>query len=186
MKLIIGLGNPGQEYARTRHNLGFMVLDHLAQQYKVSWVMQKKLKSEIFVGLIEGQTIALAKPQTFMNDSGTAVQKIKQFYKLDNNDIWVVSDDIDLDFGLVRTRMGGGSGGHNGLKDIIQKIGEDFVRIRVGIKNDLLENQPAEKFVLERFSKDEEPHLANIINHTAEHIIISLKNSPTPNTSKAP
>lgn len=185
MKLIVGLGNPGQEYARTRHNLGFMVLDHLAQQYKVSWVMQKKLKSEIFVGLIEGQTIALAKPQTFMNDSGTAVQKIKQFYKLDNNDIWIVSDDIDLDYGTVRTRVGGSSGGQNGLKNIIDHIGEDFVRIRVGIKNEILPKQPAEKFVLERFRKDEELKLPEIINHTSELIINNINDLLTPDTSRA-
>ena len=176
MKLIIGLGNPGEEYALTRHNLGFMVLDALAHSWGVHFASQSKSSSELLVTMYNAETVVLAKPQTFMNLSGNSVQKLKQFYKLENSDIWVVSDDLDLDFGTVRTRVGGSSGGHNGLKSIIENIGEDFVRIRVGIKNELLEKQPADKFVLERFNSEESEKLGSITSSTVVLIENSLQN----------
>lgn len=166
MKLIIGLGNPGEEYSKNRHNLGSMVIDGLADSWGVHFQSHQKLKSELLVTMHDNQTVALAKSQTYMNDSGKAVQKIKSFYKLDNSDIWVISDDLDLDFGVIRTRVGGSSGGHNGLKDIIENIGEDFVRIRCGIKNTELQMIPAEKFVLQNFLKTEQNKLNDIINRS--------------------
>ncbi len=175
MKLIIGLGNPGEEYVQTRHNLGFMVLDALAHSWGVHFASQSKTHTELLVTMYEGETIVLAKPQTFMNLSGNSVQKLKQFYKLENSDIWVVSDDLDLEFGTVRTRSGGSSGGHNGLKSIIENIGENFVRIRVGIKNELLEKQPADKFVLERFNSEETEKLPSIVKSTTVLIENSLQ-----------
>ncbi len=174
MKLIIGLGNPGDEYTHTRHNLGFMVLGELAQKWSVHFHEQTKLKAQVLVTLFEGETVVLAKPQTFMNLSGNSVQKIKQFYKLSNDDIWIVSDDLDLDFGTIRVRQGGSSGGHNGLKSLIEQLDEDFVRIRVGIKNSSLEKIPTEKFVLQRFSTDEEQKLPDIITHSVNLIETSL------------
>jgi PTH1 family peptidyl-tRNA hydrolase len=111
-----------------------------------------------------------------MNLSGSAVQKIKQFYKIENNDIWVVSDDLDLEFGTIRTRIGGSSGGHNGLKDIIENIGEDFVRIRVGIKNSLLSKQSAEEFVLKPFSKLEKEKLPEIVDKSVDVLKQNLEN----------
>ena len=175
MKLIIGLGNPGKEYSKTRHNLGFMVIDKFVSSIGVHLDTQKKLKCELAVTMANGETIIIAKPNTFMNLSGSAVQKIKQFYKIENNDIWVVSDDLDLEFGTIRTRLGGSSGGHNGLKDIIENIGDDFVRVRVGIRNDLLTKQPAEEFVLKPFSKAESEKLPNIISSTIEVINSALR-----------
>ncbi len=176
MKLIVGLGNPGTEYAKTRHNLGYMVVDELCSRWGISLSNNDKLKTQIFTGLIDNQTLVLAKPQTFMNLSGQAVQKVKQFYKLNNADIWVISDDLDLEFGKIRTRIGGSSGGHNGLKNIIEQIGDDFVRIRIGIKNQTLTSIPADKFVLQIFDKNEENKLPDIINHTVQVILGSLEN----------
>ena len=176
MKLIVGLGNPGAEFAKTRHNLGYMVVDELCSKWGISLNDNAKLKSQMYTGLIDNQTLVLIKPKTFMNLSGQAVQKVKQFYKLENNDIWVISDDLDLEFGKIRTRVGGSSGGHNGLKNIIEQIGEDFVRIRIGIKNEMLERVPAEKFVLQRFDKNEDNKLPDIINHTIQVILGSLEN----------
>lgn len=170
MKLIIGLGNPTQQYRYNRHNLGYMVIDMLAERWGVHFQSHQKLKSELLVTMHDNQTVVLAKSQTYMNDSGKAVQKIKSFYKLNNNDIWVISDDLDLDFGIIRTRLGGGSGGHNGLKNIIENIGEDFVRIRCGIKNPDLQRIPAERFVLQDFTKTEHGKLDEIILQTIETI----------------
>jgi len=175
MKLIVGLGNPGPEYTNTRHNLGFMVLDQIAKNWGVHFLNQDKLKSELLVTMHMGNTVILAKPQTFMNLSGNSVQKIKNFYKLENSDIWVVSDDLDLDFGTIRVRVGGSSGGHNGLKSIIENIGDDFGRIRVGVKNELLAKQPAEKFVLDRFDADESKKLDGLILATALSVDDYLK-----------
>lgn len=175
MKLIIGLGNPTEQYIKNRHNLGSMMIDQLAKTWGVHFQSHQKLKSELLVTMRDKQTVVLAKPQTYMNDSGKAVQKIKSFYKLENDDIWVVSDDLDLDFGIIRTRVGGSSGGHNGLKDIIENIGEDFVRIRCGIKNPELQKIPADKFVLQNFSKSEQDKLNDIISHTIATIENALQ-----------
>lgn len=183
MKLIVGLGNPGKEYSKTRHNLGFMVIDKFTDSIGIHLDTQKKLKCELAVTMANGETIIIAKPTTFMNLSGSAVQKIKQFYKIENNDIWVVSDDLDLEFGTIRTRLGGSSGGHNGLKDIIENIGEDFARIRIGIKNDLLTNQPAEDFVLKPFNKVESEQLSTIVDKSLEVIKHSLENGIEHQTS---
>ncbi len=179
MKLIIGLGNPGDDYISTRHNLGFMALDHLASKWGVHLSVQSKMKAEIAATMYRGETIILAKPQTFMNLSGRAVDKIIKYYKLSPDDIWVISDDLDLDFGTVRLRVGGSSGGHNGLKDIIEQIGEDFVRIRIGIKNDKSGVVPTEKFVLERFSKAEQSKIESVIDSSVELIEKSLIDGPS-------
>ena len=176
MKLIIGLGNSGDEYTNTRHNLGFLVADELAKRMKVGLNLDKKLKADVAMFVHNGETIIIAKPQTFMNLSGDSVAKIANFYKVSLNNIWVISDDLDLDFGIVRTRVGGSSGGHNGLKDIITKRGEGFVRFRVGIKNPQLSTIPAEKFVLQKFNKDETSNLDEIISTTADLITDALKN----------
>ena len=174
MKLIVGLGNPGKKYIKTRHNLGFMVVDKFVDSIGINLENQKKLKCEIAVTMMDGETLIIAKPSTSMNLSGAAVQKIKQFYKIENKDIWVVSDDLDLEFGTIRTRVGGSSGGHNGLKDIIENIGEDFVRIRVGIKNNILSKLLAEDFVLKPFSKAESEKLPSIISNTIKVINSAL------------
>jgi PTH1 family peptidyl-tRNA hydrolase len=126
MKLIVGLGNPGSEYTQTRHNIGFMVADELANHYHASFSTDKKLKADIAKFEYRDESILIAKPQTYMNLSGDSVRLVMDYYKVALEDVWVLSDDLDLEFGTVRIRQGGGSGGHNGLRDIIQKIGEDL------------------------------------------------------------
>ncbi len=128
MKLVVGLGNPGSEYDWTRHNVGFEVVEGLASRHSASWM--RKPDAEIARW---GQTI-LAKPQTFMNLSGSAVQRWSSFYKIDPEDVLVVVDDVNLDAGRLRMRRSGSAGGHNGLKSIIGSLGTDqFPRLRVGV-----------------------------------------------------
>jgi PTH1 family peptidyl-tRNA hydrolase len=158
MKLIIGLGNPGEKYAKTRHNAGFMVVDSFAEAHGLTW----KEKSKHSAMIAEGDGFVLAKPQTFMNDSGRAVAALKQFYKTD--EILVIADDIDRDFGSIRTRQGGGHGGNNGLDSIISAIGDDFARIRIAAKNEFRAPDNAAKFVLSNFTAEESKKLAKVID----------------------
>lgn len=162
MKLIIGLGNPGKQYEKTRHNAGFMAVDFLMDKIDLgSFKRQSKFKAEIAEGIIGGKKIIIAKPQTYMNNSGEAVQLLQSFYKIDPEDIIVVYDELDLPLGKIRVRDEGSSAGHNGIKSIIEKLGTDkFMRIRIGIKNEKAGKIPArfgsarraDKFVLSRFS----------------------------------
>jgi PTH1 family peptidyl-tRNA hydrolase len=142
MILIIGLGNPGSKYQHTRHNVGFRVLDEIAKDPQIIPVNQaeleltenKKFKAEMAEAHLHGEKIMLVKPLTFMNNSGIAVAAIANFYKIKPEDIWVISDDLDICEGLIRIRHGDSSGGHKGLEDIIAKLGDSsFARIRVGI-----------------------------------------------------
>jgi len=174
MKLIVGLGNPGKQYDITRHNVGFMVIDELVKKLGVELKNERKLKAEVAITL-RAETLIIAKPETYMNLSGSSVAKIAQFYKISPQDIWVISDDLDLEFGTVRLRQGGSSGGHNGLKDIIQKVGDNFVRFRVGIQNEQSGNIPAEDFVLQKFNQTEQLQLPQIISKTLDLILESLQ-----------
>jgi len=132
-KLLVGLGNPGSKYEATRHNIGFMALDRLASRYGMR-VDAKKFKGEIATGTIAGHSVVLLKPQTFMNLSGESVQRAAAFYDVPVEEIVVCHDELDLDAGLVRLKSGGGHGGHNGLRDIIQKMSsKEFARVRMGI-----------------------------------------------------
>lgn len=174
MKLIVGLGNPGKEYEKTRHNVGFMIVDALAN----NWKLEKKLESELSEATIGDQKVLLAKPQTFMNSSGEAVQKIAHFYKIDPTDVVVLYDDIDLEFGKLRVRHGGGSAGHNGIKSILQHLGDDFIRFRVGVRNETLKNPIAtDKFVLAPFSQAEQAHMPTIVTE-AQHELSSYLQNP--------
>ena len=169
-RLIIGLGNPGLEYLNTRHNAGFMVLDKLAEDQDISFVTKKDLKSLIAVTNIGGKQTILAKPITFMNLSGEAVQALVTFYKVSMDEIIVIHDEIDLPFGSIQNKVGGGSAGHNGLKSIIKFIGEDFMRIRIGIGPKTPEQMDTADFVLQDFSKTEQKKLPEIINKAREQI----------------
>lgn len=145
MKLIVGLGNPGEQYESTRHNLGFMVLEKFLKDFasvqNSNWETNEKLKSEIV--LIDWQPkegkserVILARPKTYMNNSGMAVQLIASFYKVEPEDIWVVNDDLDLPLGKLKIRLGGAAAGHHGVEDIMEKLGTDkFWRFRLGIGN---------------------------------------------------
>ncbi len=134
MKLIVGLGNPGGKYEKTRHNAGFMALDFLAEHFGLEFKKADKYKCEIAEGDMFDEKVILIKPQTFMNLSGQSARSVLQFYKIPKEDVIAVYDDVDLPSGNLRIRPSGSAGGHNGMKSIIQELGtEDFVRIRLGI-----------------------------------------------------
>lgn len=159
MKLIIGLGNPGNKYKHNRHSVGFMILDMILSEYGDSFSEfkeDKKLKSEISIGKIDGEKVILAKPQTFMNLSGEALNLIRVFYKIKLEDILIVQDDKDLEFGKIRIKDESSAGGHNGIKSIISCIGTNKIkRFKFGVANEKLKLLSTDKFVLEDFSKDE-------------------------------
>ena len=161
MKLIIGLGNPGLEYKNTRHNIGFVVVDELAERLGISF---KKRSSAALVakGEIEGKPVILVKPQTFVNLSGGAVRMLIDYFKLVPSDIVVVHDDLDLDFGRIQVKTRGGAGGHNGVTSIIDSFKTDiFLRVRVGISRP---DKDAVDYVLESFSNYERKTLGKLVD----------------------
>lgn len=163
--LIVGLGNPGKEYDGTRHNIGFACLDSLATALEFDpWMDKKDLKCVITSKTLGNTRAILIKPTTFMNLSGEAVQAVAHFYKVPDQHIVAVHDELDIPFGQIRTRMGGESAGHNGIKSIIQVWGKEFGRVRIGIKTET--KMPSEKFVLAKFSKDEREELPALIRET--------------------
>ena len=133
MYLIVGLGNPEEDYAKTRHNMGFDVINKLAKEYEIE-ITRTKFKGIYGIGTIEDEKVILLKPQTYMNLSGESIEQFKKFYKLENSDIIVVSDDVTIEPGSIRVRRKGSSGAHNGLKSVINSLKtEEFTRIRVGV-----------------------------------------------------
>jgi PTH1 family peptidyl-tRNA hydrolase len=155
--LIVGLGNPGREYQDTRHNVGFRCADRLALTHGLSFAPKKKSKSRLAEGIIAGRQVLIAKPQTYMNLSGSAVQGLATFYRIPPEHILVIFDDLDLPPGTLRIRQRGGSGGHKGLTDIIQRLGtQNFPRIRFGIGRPPGRMDPAD-YVLQRFAAEEVP-----------------------------
>jgi len=167
MFLIVGLGNPGTEYAHTRHNLGFMLVDKLAADAAVN-VLRSECQSIVGSGLIENQRVRLAKPQTFMNLSGDAVSCLISKPELDAATLIVISDDLALPFGSIRLRQRGSAGGHNGLKSIIGALGtNEFIRLRIGIQPDHPISD-AKNFVLNEFTKSEKESLPEILERAAE------------------
>ncbi|HRY63416.1 MAG TPA: aminoacyl-tRNA hydrolase [Patescibacteria group bacterium] len=171
--LIVGLGNPDQEYQMTRHNVGFMAADFLAQNMEFSkFKKQKKFRAEVLAGKWGAQKIILAKPQTFMNNSGEAVAALKNFYQVPSERIIIIYDELDLPFGKMRIRPDGSSAGHNGIKSIIEKIGTDkFWRVRIGISNERAEQMEAADFVLSKFSREEKALLTKeILPKVAEEV----------------
>jgi len=134
IRLIVGLGNPGREYEATRHNVGFWWVDELARSENLSFKSDSKFHAQLVRGILHGHEVWLLKPQTFMNLSGRAVGAVAQFYKIAPDEILVVHDELDMQPGVARLKIGGGHGGHNGLKDIIAHLGtKDFWRLRLGI-----------------------------------------------------
>lgn len=178
MKLIIGLGNPGPQYKKTRHNCGFMVLKALSEKWKASeFNLNKKFNSLLAEKKVKSEKILLCLPQTFMNLSGQAVAKIVRFYKIPSKDIWVIHDDVDLTFGKIRISYKSSSAGHRGVESIIQFLGhQDFVRFRLGIKPEQKTIVPAEEYVLQKFSSEELKTLDKIIKKVVSAIEFALKN----------
>jgi PTH1 family peptidyl-tRNA hydrolase len=171
MKLIIGLGNPGKEYDNTRHNFGFAVVDAIAAKYGAKFSTGKKFGAETAETFINGEKIILAKPQTYMNKSGVAVQEIMSYYNITTDRVWIVYDDIDLDVGSVRIRTTGSAGGHKGVQSIIDSIGtQQFPRFRMGIKSAHCDYLSTEDIVLKRFDKDEEKPVSSAIQKAVAEI----------------
>lgn len=177
MILIIGLGNPGAKYRNTPHNLGFETLDIIKKQGNFSfWNNKAKLKAKISQGRINDEKIILAKPQTFMNQSGEAVCQLKNFYKIQPKDIWLIHDDLDLDLGDIRIKNNSGAGGHKGVESIIDKLGtKDFIQLKIGI-GPKSEKIKAEKFVLQKFSKEKQAATVQAKEKAANELIKNLFN----------
>ena len=132
MYLIVGLGNPEEDYSNTRHNMGFDTINKISLEYDIE-VNKKKFKGLCGTGVIEGEKVILLKPQTFMNLSGESIKEVVDFYKIENEKIIVIYDDMDINLGVIKIRKKGNAGSHNGMKSVIQHLGTDFTRIRVGI-----------------------------------------------------
>ena len=170
MILIVGLGNPGMEYAATRHNVGFDMLTYLGDRYDIA-LRSKEGRAVVGKGFIEGQKVILAQPQTYMNLSGESVRALMDFYKLDEEDLVVICDDINLSVGQVRIRPKGSAGGHNGIKSIIQHIGtQEFTRIRIGVGGKP-EGGDLVKHVLGRFSREEDGMLRDVFALAEEGLL---------------
>jgi PTH1 family peptidyl-tRNA hydrolase len=172
--LVVGLGNPGDEYEHTRHNIGFMVVDELARRWNAAgW--RDKFGGEI----AQAKDIVVLKPQEYMNVSGQAVQRTQQFYKVEPNQTIVVHDEIDLPFGKIRVKVGGGHGGHNGLRSIIQSAGDAFIRVRCGVGKPDGGKDRVTGHVLGGFSKVEKTELPFLIGGAADAVQLVLEKGPT-------
>ena len=169
MKAVIGLGNPGRDYAGTRHNIGFDTITALTDKYNLR-LSEKRFKGLCGDGIIAGQRVIFVQPQTYMNLSGECVRAVTDFYKLEPEDIIIICDDINLDVGRLRIRKKGSAGGHNGLKNIILHLGTDeFPRIRVGV-GAKTEGQDLVKHVLGRFGNEEEEVIREAIKNAASAV----------------
>ena len=201
IRLIVGLGNPGRDYAGTRHNVGFMIADRLADERRAPWKREKKFKAEV---AREGDLI-LAKPQTYMNLSGESVAQLCHFFKIPAGSVLIVFDDVDLDLGRLRIRQSGSAGGHNGVKSIIQHLGTDRIpRLKFGIGRSGHPGGKMTGHVLGRFAPDETAAVEKSLAHAQDAVNYALaaglaaamnrfntdpakakkKNQPTPDTEE--
>ncbi len=169
MWLIVGLGNPGEEYTRTRHNIGFRVVAHLAERMGARFE-DKRAKSRTAEGTLAGQRVALAKPFTFMNLSGQAIVGLSQWYKVPPERVLVIYDDLDLPFGTLRLRERGSAGTHNGMRSTVTLLGtQNFPRLRVGIDR-VPPKWDAAKYVLSRFTSDEEAQIPSLLDRASDAV----------------
>ena len=171
MYLLVGLGNVGREYENTRHNFGFMCVDKIIEKYGIN-NHQTKFNADIFTGEIDNKRVMIVKPKTYMNRSGVAVSQIKSFYKIFLENIFVFHDDLDLPFLKMKYKVGGGAGGHNGLKSISEMIGKNYNRIRLGIGRPENKDQVID-FVLHKFNSSELKEIDNL-NEKISNIIPKL------------
>jgi len=185
--LVVGLGNPGPDYAKTRHNLGFMVADILADRIGSGFKVHKRSGAEVTTGRLGGRSVVLAKPRTYMNESGRQVGPLAKFYSVPPADVIVLHDELDIDFGRIRLKYGGGAAGHNGLRSVSSALGtNDFQRVRIGVGR-----PPGRKsgaaFVLENFSANERPEVPTICEQAADatELLIELGLVPAQNTVHA-
>ncbi len=185
MHLVVGLGNPGARYARTRHNVGFLVVERLAA--RAGAAVEKKLFGALVGdGALVGTKVMFAMPQQFMNVSGQPVASILGFYKIAKEDMIVVHDDMDLPFGRLRVRVGGGHGGHNGIRDIQRLVGPEFVRVRVGIGRPPEKMDPAD-YVLSGWTPTESKDLDSVLDTVADAVesVVRVGVTQTMNTFNA-
>ncbi len=189
MKIIIGLGNPGEKYIGTRHNVGFETLDYLLRKYEPlkesTWEENKKTKSQIKRIKVKKIDTLLAKPQTYMNNSGMAVSLLLSYYKVNPEDIIVVHDELDLPLGKIQIRFGGGTAGHNGLESIIETLGTDkFLRIRMGVgkpmkvdgkRFDVKSSRSVEDYVIQQFLDNEHHEVRTMIKHVQKNLELLLE-----------
>jgi PTH1 family peptidyl-tRNA hydrolase len=166
--LIVGLGNPGREYDGTRHNIGFAAVDAFAEANGFdAWIEKKDLKCILTSHQLGDTRAILIKPTTFMNLSGEATQAVAHFYKIAADKIVAVYDELDIPFGQIRTRVGGGTAGHNGVKSLVEHLGEEFGRVRIGTGPKEPEQIDSADFVLAKFSKEQEAQLKNLTRETS-------------------
>jgi PTH1 family peptidyl-tRNA hydrolase len=163
MTLFVGLGNPGSQYESTRHNIGFRVIDKLVNDSKARDISKTSFQGKLY----RSASSLFLKPTTFMNLSGKSLQAVKNFYKIELDNIIVIHDDIDLPFGALRFKKGGGHGGHNGLKSIDSHITKEYLRVRIGVGKPEHKSQVA-NYVLHNFNEDEESVLIKLINQVAQ------------------
>ena len=174
MYIIVGIGNPGKQYEHTRHNVGFEVIDILADQIGIC-IEEKKHKALCGRGILEGQKVVLVKPQTFMNLSGESVRAIFDFYKVESKDIIIVYDDVSLEPGQLRIRGKGSAGGHNGIKNIIAHLGtQEFPRVKVGV-GEKPKGMDLADYVLSRFSKEEQDTMEEAFHEAANAVAMMVK-----------
>lgn len=175
MYLIVGLGNPEQEYAKTRHNMGFDVINKLSEKQNIK-VNKNKFNSLYGTGLIGKEKVILVKPQTYMNLSGTAIKEFQKFYKIDSQHIIIIYDDLDIEPGIIKIRKKGGSGTHNGMKSVVLELQtEDFPRIRIGIGNPTLKTDLL-NYILTKIPEEEYKILEQSIDRASDAIIEMLHN----------
>ncbi len=181
--LVVGLGNPGPQYAKTRHNIGFMVADLLAARIGAPFKLHKKSGADVVTGRLGGRPVVLAKPRCFMNESGKQVGPLAKFYSVPAADVIVIHDELDIDFGKIRLKIGGGEGGHNGLRSVGNALGtKEFQRVRIGIGRPPGRKDPA-AFVLEQFNSNERNEVPTICELAADatEALIELGVEPAQN-----
>jgi PTH1 family peptidyl-tRNA hydrolase len=185
MYLLIGLGNIGSQYQKTRHNFGFMAIDKIIDKFGLSFYATK-FKSEIYLGEIADSKVMAIKPQSFMNLSGDPVFAICNFYKINIDNILLFHDELDIDFGRIKTKIGGGNAGHNGIRSVEQKIGRLFARVRIGIGRPAISNNQENNeakiiniadYVLSNFSAQELLLINEILQNIADKLELAIKNN---------
>jgi PTH1 family peptidyl-tRNA hydrolase len=185
--LVVGLGNPGPRYETTRHNLGFLVADILADRIGSGFKVHKRSGAEVATGRLGGRSIVLAKSRVYMNESGRQVGPLANFYSVDPADVIAIHDELDIDFGRIRLKLGGGEGGHNGLRSVASALGtKDFQRVRIGIGRPPGRKDPA-TYVLENFSAAERQEVGTICEQAADatELLIQLGLETAQNTVHA-
>jgi PTH1 family peptidyl-tRNA hydrolase len=166
--LVVGLGNPGPRYETTRHNVGFLVADILADRLGAGFKVHKKSGADVTTGRLAGRSVVLAKPRVYMNESGRQVGPLANFYSVAPADIIVIHDELDIEFGRIRLKLGGGEGGHNGVRSVASALStKSFQRVRIGIGRPPGRKDPA-AYVLENFSAAERPEVPTICEQAAD------------------